>query len=162
MRIMPGPAHPLRGRFNAFLPFGRRQTWSLINTRGVWPNILPDSQSGQAWISFALHMWVFVCVYARLGKGQEPTKDQEDESTHRTESSRALCICWNHLFLAYIPCVALFTMEAALVCAGSCWLYCCHTLQRLSKSPPDVLCLCRCTCNFYLSTKHHSRGLKRL
>lgn len=64
MSIMTGPADPLKGRFKALLPFGRRQTQSLINTRGVRPNILLDSQSRQAWISFALCMCVFVCVYA--------------------------------------------------------------------------------------------------
>lgn len=77
MSIMPGPVDPLQGRFEAFLPLGRHQTRSLINTRGVWPNILLDSQSRRAGISFALGLCIFVCVYACWGKVGSLQKTEE-------------------------------------------------------------------------------------
>lgn len=60
--VRPSPADPLQGCFQALLPLGRCQTWTLINTRGVWPNILLDiRQAGRLGFHFSPHVHVCVC-----------------------------------------------------------------------------------------------------
>lgn len=71
------PAGHLQGHFEAFLPFRRCQTQSLINTRGVEPNILMDSQDREAGISFVLCVCVRVCVCKR--ERESDPKEEERE-----------------------------------------------------------------------------------
>lgn len=69
------PAGHLQGHFEAFLPFRRCQTQSLINTRGVEPNILMDSQDREAGISFVLCVCSCLCVCKRERASQKNKRE---------------------------------------------------------------------------------------
>lgn len=146
MRITPGPADPLQRRFEAFLPLGRRRARGSINTRGVRPNTLADSQSGQAAASFA----VFVCVYVCRRKVGSLQKSEEMKVC--TEQGLAV----HFAFVGIIRPLHIdpngtrplrrgprWSVGAALLGAGSRRLCLRHTLQRLAKSSPNVsACVC--------------------
>lgn len=103
--------------------------------------------SNQAGWDFICSLCVRVCgCLCVLGKGWEPTympRKSKCVCVHRVSpctwhlSDHSLFPYWSMQNMIFVPLWA-SAVEAALLCAGSCRLYCCHTLQRLPKSPPGV------------------------
>lgn len=101
MSIMPGPVDPLQRRFEAFFTFREIPDTEPDKYKRCVAEYITGQSKQAGWdfiCSWSVRICVCLCV---LGKGREPTKGRGNESMHRTESRRALCICWDHSFFAY-------------------------------------------------------------
>lgn len=74
----------------------------------------------------------------RIGKRLGAYKRQRNWKHAPNRISPCTLHLLDHSFFAYWSMWNMSVVKAALLCTGSCRLYCCHTLQRLPKSPPDV------------------------